>query len=127
MGAYFQKENHTSAYVEIYLSKMFSHLKNPESLKLMIPIQNVGLAQTVFHEVGHHIEKIRSHGIKKNKSEKFAEKYGTDLLSKYLISNADSINSCFRNLEKVAEEKGLSLDIIKKIKNCWEKPQSYEN
>jgi hypothetical protein len=119
-GAYFQKHKSTSAYIEIYLSRMFSHIKSAESMNRMIPIQNVGLARTVFHEVGHHIEKTRSHRIKKNKSENFADNYAKDLLSKYQIGNADSINLCFENLEKIAGEKGLSIEIIERMKKGWE-------
>ena len=120
-GAYFEEKNNTPAYIEIYLSEMFSHIKSTESFMLMKPIQNIGLAQTVFHEVGHHIEKTRSHGINKNKREKYAEKYANNLLSKYLTANADSINSCFKYLENVADEKGLSHNIIERMKSGWEK------
>jgi len=127
-GAYFQKQKGTSAYIEIYLSRLFNHVKGAESMNLIIPLQNVGLAQTIFHEVGHHIEKTKSHGIKKNKSEKFAYNYANDLLSKYLIANADSINSCFKNLKKIAGEKGLSLQIIERMKEGWEKQlRSFNN
>ncbi len=120
-GAYFQKQKGTSAYIEIYLSRLFNHVKSAESMNLMTPLQNVGLARTIFHEIGHHIEKTKSHGVKKNKSEKFAHNYANDLLSKYLIANADSINSCFENLRRIADEKGLSLKIIERMKEGWEK------
>ncbi len=93
VGAYFQKHENTKAYIEIYISRLFAHLKSAESLRLMIPLQNVGLAQTLFHEVGHHVEKIRSHGINKKTREKFAEKYSNKLLSVYLASSAESIDS----------------------------------
>jgi hypothetical protein len=120
-GAYFKKGNKSSTYIELYLSNLFNHIKNPESFKLMIPIQNIGLAEVIFHEVGHHVEKIRSHGISKEKREKWAEKYGGNLLSKYLVANKDSINSCFKHLVNVAEEKGLSLEIIEQMKTGWER------
>ena len=120
-GSYFQKHNNAAAYIEIYIEKLFSHIKSVDSFKLMIPIQNIGLAQTLFHEVGHHVEKTRSHGIKKNKREKFADNYMDKLLLKHLNANAESIEACFKNLEEVADEKGLSKDIIKNMKNGWKK------
>jgi hypothetical protein len=98
-AAYFQKYENTSAYVEIYLARLYSHVKSAESFSLMIPLQMVGLAEALFHEVGHHVEKTRSHGIKKKTREKFAEKYANELLSKYLADNAQSIDACFENSE----------------------------
>ena len=50
-GAYFEKHVSRPAYIEVYLSKMFSHVKGAESMNLMMPLQAVGLAQTIFHEV----------------------------------------------------------------------------
>jgi len=118
-GAYFEKHQITPAYIEIYLSRLFNHIKSAESMGRMIPIQDSGLARTIFHEVGHHVEKIRSHSIKKNKSENYAGNYARGLLNNYLIDNADSINSCFENLEKIAGEKYLSVEIIKRMKKGW--------
>lgn len=111
MGSYSKKTKKEPAFVELYLSRLFGHVKSVESAKFLAPIWNMGLAQTVFHEVGHHVEKLRSHGIRKEKREAFAIKYENDLLSKYLYDNTESINTCFQNLEKVSEEKGLSQDI----------------
>ena len=119
-GAYFQKTKNAPAYIEMYLSRLFGHINSAESSMLMVPFQNIGLAQTLFHEVGHHVEKTRSHGISKKKRETFAKKYEQTHLSKYLSANVDSINSCFQDLEKIAEEKGLSQEILKKMKDGWE-------
>jgi hypothetical protein len=119
LGAYSQKHENIAAYIEIYITRLFAHLKSAESLRLMIPLQNIGLAETLFHEVGHHVEKIRSHGINKKTREKFAEKYASRLLSIYLDKNAESIDECFKNLEKIADEKGLSKEIIDKMKAGW--------
>lgn len=119
MGSYSKKTKKAPAFIELYLSRLFGHIKSAESAQLMVPFWNIGLAQTVFHEVGHHVEIIRSHGINKKTRETFAINYEQDFLSKYLSDNTESINSCFRNLEKIAEEKGLSQDILKKIKDEW--------
>jgi len=49
--------------IDTVLAKAIEYVPNEELL-----IQYVGIAQTVFHEVGHHVERIRSHGIKKKMS-----------------------------------------------------------
>lgn len=119
LGAYFQKFNNIPAYIEIYLSRLFSHIRNAESLRLIIPIQDIGIAHTIFHEVGHHVEKSKKHGIKKSDRERFAENYVQRLMAEYLSANAGTINSCFLNLEKIAGEKGLSEEVLRKMKDGW--------
>lgn len=119
MGSYSKKTKKEPAFVELYLSRLFGHIKSAESAELLVPFWNIGLAQTVFHEVGHHVEKLRSHGISKKKRETFAISYEQDLLSKYMSDNTESIHSCFQYLEKVADEKGLSRAILKKMKDGW--------
>jgi hypothetical protein len=120
-GAYFQKLEATPAYIEIYLKNLFKHIHNPESMNLMLPIQSQGLANTIFHEVGHHVKHIRSHGIKKSRNESFAGSYAKPLLNGYIRDNAAAINACFDNLDKVADEKGLSKEIINNMRDGWEK------
>ena len=120
-GAYFQKFKATPAYIEIYLKNLFSHINNPESMNLMLPIQSQGLAHTIFHEVGHHVQHTKSHGIKKNKRESFAESYAKKLQNEYIIDNAAAINACFDNLDKSADEKGFSKEIIENMRDGWEK------
>ena len=115
-GAYFQKSKDAPAYIEIYLSRLFRNISSAESSQLMVPLRNIGIALAVFHEIGHHVEKTKSHGIKKNNRERYAENYEKKLMAKYLFANADSINSCFQNLEKVGNEKGLSQEILRKMK-----------
>ena len=111
-GAYFQKFKGKPAYIEIYLKNLFKHINDPESMKLMLPIQSQGLAHTIFHEIGHHVKHTKSHGIKRNKNESFAESYAMKLFKAYILDYADDINNCFDNLEKVADEKGLSREIV---------------
>ena len=120
-GAYFQKFKGKPAYIEIYLKNLFKHINNPESMNLMLPIQSQGLAHTIFHEVGHHVKHTKSHGIKKSKNESFAESYAMKLLRTYILDCADDINNCFDNLERVADEKGLSREKVKKMRACWDK------
>jgi hypothetical protein len=120
-GAYSQKYKNTPAFIEIYLKNLFGHIQNTESMNLMLPIQSLGLAHTIFHEVGHHVQHTKSHGIKKNKRETFAESYAKQLLNGYIIDNAAAINACFDNLDNSADEKGLSKEIIKNMRDGWEK------
>ena len=120
-GAYFQKYGDRQAYIEIYVKNLFGHIKNPDSLQLMIPIQSVGIAQTIYHEVGHHVEHTRSHGIKKHKKESFADSYCNKLLNTYIVCFADQIDNCFDELEKIAEHRGLSIEILQRMKSGWEK------
>lgn len=120
-GAYFQQHNRHPAYVEIYLKNLFDHIKSAESMNLMLPIQSIGLAQTMFHEVGHHIEYRRSHGVKKRRKESFADSYASKLLDRYMLDNADTINCCFDNLEKITCERGLSIETLHRMREGWDK------
>jgi hypothetical protein len=38
------------------------------------------------------------------------------LLRTYILDCADDINNCFDNLERVADEKGLSREIVKNMR-----------
>lgn len=120
-GAYYQKYKNAPAYIEIYLKNLFGHIRNTESMNLMLPIQSVGLAHIIFHEVGHHVQHTKSHVIKKKKREAFAESYANRLLDEYILDKSDDINACFDNLENVADEKGLSKEIIKNMRDGWDK------
>jgi len=120
-GAYFKKFNDRPAYIEIYLKNLFRHIKGTESMNLMLPIQSQGLAHVIFHEVGHHVKHTKSHGINKSKSESFAETYAKQHFNRYIIDNTAEINACFDNLDKIADERGLSKDIINNMRDGWEK------
>jgi hypothetical protein len=121
-GAYYASEKNQPAYIELYLKNMFRHVKNPKSFKdYMLPYQYVGIAYTIFHEIGHHIETVRTHGIKKKRQEQFSNTYMNNLINKYLLDNADSINSCLDYLDQQAEKENLSKEILKKMREGWEK------
>lgn len=119
-GAYYEKQNSTSAYIEIFLSRVFSHVRDSETFSLMMPIRIISLAQTLFHEVGHHVERTKIHGIKRNQVEKYAHHYARELLKKYQLDNEESINLCFENLEKVASENKLPIEFVEGMKRGWE-------
>ncbi len=120
-ASYFEKQRNRPPHIELYLQRIFSHIKSADSLGQMLPIQYIGIAQTILHEVGHHVERTRSHGIKKNKREVYVVSYAKGLLSDYILDNANSINSCFDHLEEVADERGLSVDILGDMRAGWER------
>jgi hypothetical protein len=121
LGAYFKRQGNRQAHVELYVKNLFGHLKSAESFRQMLPVQEFGLAQTIYHEVGHHVREVRTHGLKRNRSENFAESYTLNILNRYVLDNAKSINSCFKSLKGIAKDKGLSLEVIRNMKLGWEK------
>lgn len=102
VAGYYKKEGNRQAYIEIYLKNLYAHVKSAESFHLMLPIQEFGLAQAIFHELGHHVRIVRSHGISKHKSEMFADKYAKRLMTKYILNSADKISLCFETLDSLA-------------------------
>jgi hypothetical protein len=118
-GAYYPKHKSRPPYIALYLQNLFGYLKDGKQSKHMLPILEIGLAHTLFHEFGHHIEHTRSHGIKKKKKENYADSYAKRLISKYVVDRANCVNKCFDHLEKIAERKGLSMDTIRKMKDGW--------
>lgn len=121
LGAYFKWKNDREAYIELYIKNLFGHLASPDSLQQMLPIQELGLAQTIYHEVGHHVRETRTHGQKKIRSENFAESYMKKALSRYILDNSKSINKCFDYLKSIVNEKGLSLDVINNMEAGWDR------
>ena len=119
-ASYFRKHGIDPASIEIYLKNLYFHIKSDESFNRMRPIQEYGLASTIFHEVGHHHRIIQSHNIGKRQSERYADSYADDILKIYILRNAKEINICFENLENLSEEKNLSLDIINSMRSWWE-------
>ena len=120
LGAYFKRQGNRQAHIELYVKNLFGHIESAESLRQMLPIQEFGLAQTIYHEVGHHVRDIRTHGLKKNKSEYFAKSYTQNILNRYVLDNAKSVNDCFEFLKSVARDRGLSLDVIRHMECGWE-------
>lgn len=119
LAAYYAKHDNEFAHIEVYLKNIFSHINSSESFNRMLPIQEFGLAKVIYHEVGHHIKSIRSHGIKKKIGEAFADVYSNKILLSYVIDNMSLINKCFDNMEKVALDQRLSHEIIKNMRLHW--------
>jgi len=120
LGSYFKMSKQRPAFIGIYLKNLFGHLSK-DAFWQLFPIKEIGLAHVLFHEIGHHVEQIRSHGVKKNKKEHFADSYLEEAINNYIIDHADLVNSCFQNLESQPLSPELTLDNVKKMKSSWEK------
>lgn len=120
-AAYFRKNNDKPAYIEIYLKNLYSHIKSAESFSSMLPIQEYGLAVTIFHEIGHHVRENRTHNIRRGKSEKYASQYAIKREKEYIEKNQSVINVCLENLEVMAQKGQLSDKIIKQLKDGWQR------
>ncbi len=121
LGVYYRKRENRSAFIGLY-TKNFSILRqNRETVSQAIPILDLGLAATLFHEFGHHVQHTRSHGIKKRGEEQYAESYRGPLMSSYALARAEDLNKCFDELERTTESNSLVLDWIRKIRQGWNK------
>jgi len=120
LAAYMRKYNNEFARIEVYLKNLYAHIQSNESFNLMLPIQEFGLANALFHEFGHHFRIIKSHGIPKGKSEKFATQYSEKLQKSYVLDNAKVIDDCFDDLENIAKNGRMSIDIVQNMRRGWE-------
>ena len=118
-AAYFRKQSKESAYIELYWKRLFGNIQSPEHFEKMLPIQEYGLATTLYHEVGHHVREIRTHRIKKNLNEEFAGNYADQILTRYILDNARKIADCFERLEKTAHITNIRKDVLKSMKEGW--------
>lgn len=118
-GTYFGERNKKRAHIELYFENIFPDSKDPDKFQEMLVILQLNLARTVFHEIGHHVQTIRTHGITQKRNEEYADHYRDSLWSKFLCSNAQAVNDCFRHLEDIALSKGLRLEVINKMKSGW--------
>ena len=119
-GAYYRKWNKQPARIEIYLKNIFGDT-NPNFIKYFFPMAEFELAQVLFHEIGHHVEKTRSHGINKTNNEFHADQYAGKLLPSLVLENGDSIRNCFQFLESNRERLKLDKDALLTMKTKWEK------
>ncbi len=120
-GAYYAKENGAPSRIEVYLKRLFSRVNNPNSLNQMLPYQYIGISYLIYHEIGHHVETTKSHGIKKKQRENFSNSYADKLIDKYAIDNADAINLCLDNVEQDLIDQNQSTDMLQKIRDGWDK------
>lgn len=122
MASYFRKQGTQEATIEVYLENLLLvSAKNSENFNLTLPIRVRGLAEAIFHEVGHHVRQTRSHGVRNEKNEVFANAYARRLLATYVTANASAIDSCFEKVVHTAVEKGLPLEKVQEMKRSWEK------
>lgn len=119
LAAYHRAFDGKPARIEVYVQNLLGYLGGPESLALVLPIVQVGLAETLFHEVGHHVQHTRTHGIHKGRAEPFARGYAKRVLSRFVLSRADSVEGCFARLYELAEEKSLDTVKIEAMRRWW--------
>jgi len=120
-GSYHPKHEEIPAYIEIYLKYIYAHLKTSDSFEMVRPIQEVVLTQVVFHEIGHHVRRIRSHGIKASENEGFAEKYALEMMDRYYVENEQSIDDCFDRLEQMVDEGETDREVVKSMRTGWKR------
>ncbi|MBP7526708.1 MAG: hypothetical protein KA801_02205 [Syntrophorhabdaceae bacterium] len=118
-GAYFGERNKKGAHIELYFENIFPNSEDPDKFREMLVILQLSLATTIFHEIGHHVQSIRTHGVAQKRSEEYADHYRDSLWNKFLCDNAQAINDCFQHLEDIALSKGLRLDVINRMRSGW--------
>lgn len=96
LGQYYEKFENDPAVIVLYLETMRREVPR---LLLQFPITwKILLAQTLFHEIGHHYQRF-SHGIAKQRQEDHAEAYGMRLTRKAfpgwmrLVDRADALRA----------------------------------
>lgn len=102
VATYHQFYNNKKAHIEIYLSNVITYSDNLKVVNLLYPIFKYNLAQAIFHEIGHHIEKTRAHGIKKTSSENYAITYSNGLLNLYTKNNSESLKSFIKKMNELS-------------------------
>lgn len=117
LAAYYYKKNIHQAHIRIYLKRIFGSITNAESFHKILPVMNITLAHILYHEVGHHAEHSRRHGIKKDKKELFADSYADYYLAGYISDNICNINGCIKELERLADDVGVSIDTVNALKS----------
>lgn len=99
-ASYIKKHGTNPAHIELYLKNIFAHIHSFESFKLMIPIQEFGLAQALFHEIGHHERVTKSHGVKNINSEIYADKYTEKRMKIFILKTKKKLKIVLNNLNK---------------------------
>ena len=118
-GAYFGERNKKGAHIELYFENIFPSSEDSDKFREMFVILQLSLSRTIFHEIGHHVQSIRTHGVTQKRSEEYADHYSDSLWNKFLCNNAQAVNDCFQHLEDIALSKGLRLDVIDKMRSGW--------
>ncbi|MDY6862041.1 MAG: hypothetical protein SV062_03525 [Thermodesulfobacteriota bacterium] len=77
---YWEKNEKEPTLIEISFDSVFH--KMPIVLMFMPFVGRFLLASALYHEIGHHCHHSFKHGVKKKKSETFAERYKKEMLQK---------------------------------------------
>jgi hypothetical protein len=71
-GLYYRSYNMNPAYIELSISGIYGDA--PYKMCLVPFVRKFWLAETLFHEIGHHYRHL-THGISKKENENFADQY----------------------------------------------------
>ncbi len=115
LGVYKRKWKNYQACIEISLKNIFPG-SNKNTFNKLLLLKELGLARVLYHEIGHHVEKTLSHGIKKTQREKFAEDYMTKLFKLFLLENKATLKEFFNVLKDNHEKIGLTLEELNEMK-----------
>jgi hypothetical protein len=77
-GLYHKKDHHEPATIEIALDSVYKGM--PKIIYYIPFIPKFLLANTLYHEIGHHYQTRLTHGIRKTEQEAFAETYTKKML-----------------------------------------------
>ncbi|MFH1202580.1 MAG: hypothetical protein V1674_06835 [Candidatus Omnitrophota bacterium] len=84
-GLYYGYQNAKNIEIVLNVSGMF--YKMPRIFFIIFPIiPKLLLATTLFHEIGHHVQRI-GHGYKKEGWEKTAEQYSKEITKKVFLTS----------------------------------------
>ena len=119
VAAYFQSSNNKQAFIEIYLNKYFSKKYSKEILKLILPLKLFELAQIIYHEIGIHFAKTKTHNIKQKKCEEFAVTYSKRIIAQYLSKNKNKLTQTLDLLEKYSKNSGLKNESVVQMKQLF--------
>lgn len=96
LACYLQKTNGNSAAIEINLPNISKERIKPYFFERHPEVASLWLSEIIFHEIGHHVRHLRTHGIKKKKSEKFSNDYAVAGYYHYLKSRKDKILTSYK-------------------------------
>jgi hypothetical protein len=79
-GRYIQKSKKQPCSIELSIGSIYRGM--PIIFYFFPFIAKFLLAQVLYHEIGHHYQRVYTHGIGKREEEYFAEKYAKEMLKK---------------------------------------------
>ena len=115
LGTYKRKWKNRQACIEICLKNIYPG-SSKETFHQLLLLKELGLARVLYHEIGHHVEKTLSHGIKKKQRERFAEDYMAKLFKLFLLENKATLMEFFDILKDNCEKIGLTVEELNEMR-----------